>query len=145
MSTTLETKNEPKSQPMGRAPMFYGWWIVVGCLLVAVVGWSLTVFGMGVYIHVLAERPGFSISLISTAVTISYLVSAACLISVGAAIARLGPKPVIAAGVHYPGRHCACLGLLPAAMAGLPRFRCDGFGPIMSVPDVDQHDACTMV
>ncbi|MEH2513152.1 MFS family permease [Nitrobacteraceae bacterium AZCC 1564] len=92
MSTTLQTKT------ISRSTIFYGWWIVVGCLLVAVVGWSLTVFGMGVYIHVLSERPGFSISLISTAVTMSYLVSAVCLISVGTATARLGPKPVLAAG-----------------------------------------------
>lgn len=79
--------------------IFYGWWIVAGCLIVAAVGWSLTVFGMGVYIHVLSEQRGFSIALISEAVTVSYLVSAACLISVGSAIARLGPKPIIAAGV----------------------------------------------
>jgi MFS family permease len=79
--------------------IFYGWWIVFGCLIVATVGWSLTVFGMGVYIHVLSEQRGFSIALISEAVTVSYLVSAGCLISVGTAVARLGPKPVIAAGV----------------------------------------------
>lgn len=97
MSTTLETKTN------GRAPMFYGWWIVFGCLLVAVVGWSLTVFGMGVYIHVLAERPGFSISLISTAVTVSYLVNAVFLINVGTATARFGPKPVIGAGAVILG------------------------------------------
>src|SRR3984957_11055141 len=67
--------------------IFYGWWIVFGCLIVAVVGWSLTVFGMGVYIHVLSEQPGFSIGLISSAVTVSYLVSAACLIRIGTATA----------------------------------------------------------
>jgi MFS family permease len=79
--------------------VFYGWWIVVGCLIVATVGWSLTVFGMGVYIHVLSEQRGFSIGLISSAVTVSYLISAACLFSVGTATARSGPKPVFAAGV----------------------------------------------
>ena len=81
-----------------RRHIFYGWWIVFGCLIVAVVGWSLTVFGMGVYIHVLSEQRGFSIGLISSAVTVSYLVSAACLIRVGTATARWGPKPVIATG-----------------------------------------------
>ena len=96
MSTALETRTKS-------APMFYGWWIVFGCLLVAVVGWSLTVFGMGVYIHVLAERPGFSIGLVSTAVTVSYLVNAVFLISVGTATARFGPKPVIGAGAVILG------------------------------------------
>ncbi|WP_424630212.1 MFS transporter [Bradyrhizobium sp. SYSU BS000235] len=92
MSTVLQTKTTSGGR------IFYGWWIVFGCLLVAVVGWSLTVFGMGVYIHALSERPGFSISLISTAVTVSYLVNAVCLISVGTATTRLGPKLVFAAG-----------------------------------------------
>lgn len=78
--------------------IFYGWWTVFGCMIVAVVGWSLTVFGMGVYIHVLSEQRGFSIGLFSSAVTVSYLVSAACLIRVGTATARWGPKPVIATG-----------------------------------------------
>lgn len=81
--------------------MFYGWWIVFGCLIVAVVGWSLTVFGMGVYVHVLSAQRGFSIGLISTAVTVSYLVSAVCLLSVGAATARFGPKPVIGFGACF--------------------------------------------
>jgi MFS family permease len=91
--------------------IFYGWWIVFGCLIVATVGWSLTVFGMGVYIHVLSEQRGFSIALISEAVTLSYLVSAGCLIGVGTAVARLGPKPVIAAGATILALSVAALAL----------------------------------
>jgi MFS family permease len=90
-SDMTDTKAAPR--------IFYGWWIVFGCLVVATVGWSLTVFGMGVYIHVLSEQRGFSIALISEAVTVSYLVSAVFLISVGTAIERWGPQPVISAGV----------------------------------------------
>ena len=82
-----------------KSHLFYGWWIVLACGLVAVIGWSLSVFGMGVYIHALSETRGFSISLVSTAVTFSYLVNAACLISVGTATAELGAKPVLATGV----------------------------------------------
>jgi MFS family permease len=101
--------DELEMVPQRGGRMFYGWWIVFGCLIVAVVGWSLGTFGMGVYIHVLSEQRGFSISLISSAVTISYLVSAACLISVGTATARLGPKPVIAAGSVIMGLTVAAL------------------------------------
>src|SRR6185437_10471581 len=78
--------------------IFYGWWIVLGCGVVAVVGWSLAIFGMGVYIHVLSEQRGLSISVISTAVTFSFLVNAACLTSVGTATARLWAKPVFLTG-----------------------------------------------
>ena len=81
-----------------RRGVFYGWWIVFGCIIVAVVGWSLAIFGMGVYVHLLSER-GFSVSSISSAVTLSYLISAACVITVGKAIARLGPQLVTSVGV----------------------------------------------
>jgi MFS family permease len=83
--------------------IFYGWWIVAACLVVAVVGWSLGTFGMGVYIHVLSDQRGFSIGSISLAVTVSYLVSASCLMTVGALTARLGPKPVITVGATVMG------------------------------------------
>ena len=78
--------------------IFYGWWLVAAYLLVAVVSWSLGTFGMGVYIHSLSAQRGFSIGLVSSAVTLSYLVSAAVLMPVGTATARFGPRPVIALG-----------------------------------------------
>ncbi|MBN9582775.1 MAG: MFS transporter [Afipia sp.] len=90
--------------------VFYGWWMVLACLIVAVVSWSLGTFGMSVYIHVLSGQRGFSIGLISTAVTISYLVTAACLMSLGSATAQLGPKPVIAAGAVIMAVTVAALG-----------------------------------
>lgn len=89
--------------------IFYGWWIVAACLIVAVVGWSLGTFGMGVYIHVLSEQRGFSIGSISSAVTISYLVSASCLMAVGSLTARLGPKPIITVGAVVMGLTVAAL------------------------------------
>src|SRR5262245_19451186 len=91
--------------------IFYGWWIVLACGLVAVIDWSLGVFGMGVYIHALSGQRGFSIGLVSTAVTLSFLVNAACLIRVGTATAELGPKPVIAVGTVILAVSVAGLGL----------------------------------
>ena len=84
------------ASPPGR--IFYGWWIVLGCGIMAVVGWSLAIFGMGVYIHVLSEQRGLSIGFISTAVTFSFLVNAACLTSAGTLTARFGAKPAILIG-----------------------------------------------
>src|ERR1700759_386018 len=98
------------AMPMTPPRIFYGWWIVLACGLVAVIGWSLSVFGMGVYIHTLSDQRGFSISLISTAVTFYYLVNAASLISVGTATAELGPKPVIAVGTVALAFSVAALG-----------------------------------
>jgi len=78
--------------------IFYGWWMVAACLMVAVVGWGLGVFGIGVYIHALTGERGFSISLVSIAITLGHLVNAASLMSVGSATDRFGPRSVIALG-----------------------------------------------
>lgn len=108
--------------------IFYGWWIVFACLAVAVVGWSLGTFGMGVYIHVLAVERGFSIGFVSSAVTISYLVSAACLMSVGTVTAQLGPKPVIAVGTVILGATVAALGFCAENWQVLAAFAVMGLG-----------------
>lgn len=72
--------------------------MVAACLMVAVVSWGLGTFGIGVYIHALTGERGFSISLVSIAITIGHLVNAASLMSVGSATDRYGPRPVIAIG-----------------------------------------------
>jgi MFS family permease len=83
---------------------------------------------MGVYIHVLAERPGFSISLVSSAVTLSYLVNAVFLINVGAATARYGPKPVIGAGAVILGVTVPALAFCQQAWQVFLAFAVMGLG-----------------
>lgn len=77
---------------------FYGWRIVIACMLFVTVSWSLGTFGMGVYVYALTSKQGFSISTVSTAVTTAYAFSAVLMVSVGRLIARRGPRPVVAAG-----------------------------------------------
>lgn len=114
------------ASPPGR--IFYGWWIVLGCGIMAVVGWSLAIFGMGVYIHVLSEQRGLSIGFISTAVTFSFLVNAACLTSVGTLTARLGAKPAILIGAAAMAIALAGLGYLDQAWAIFLMFAILGVG-----------------
>jgi MFS family permease len=90
--------------------VFYGWWLVAAYLLVATVSWSLGTFGMGVYIHALSADGHFSISLVSSAVTVSYLVTAAALMVVGTATVRYGPGLITGAGTI----------ILAASVAGIP-------------------------
>jgi MFS family permease len=111
-----------------RRPVFYGWWIVLGCLAIAVVSWALTQFGMGAYVHALSQHRGFSIGLISTAVTLSYLVSAAFLISVGAAITKWGPKPIVAGGAIIMGATVAALAYCQQAWQVFVVFAVMGVG-----------------
>jgi len=89
--------------------VFYGWWLVAAYLLVAIVSWSLGTFGMGVYIHILAAHRQFSIGLVSSAVTVSYFVTAAGLLFAGTAIDRYGPSLVIATGGVLLGGVVACI------------------------------------
>jgi MFS family permease len=78
--------------------IFYGWWIVGACLIAALVGNALGLFGAGVYLHALVQMKGWPTGLVSGAVTLFYVTSALLLIPVGSAINRFGPRPVIALG-----------------------------------------------
>ncbi len=81
-----------------RTRLFYGWWIVTACMMAALVGNALGLFGAGVYLHAVVAAKGWRTDLVSAAVTLFYVVSALLLIPVGNAIRRFGPRPVIALG-----------------------------------------------
>jgi MFS family permease len=78
--------------------VFYGWWIVAACMLAALVGNALGLFGAGVYLHEVITANGWTTGLVSGAVTLFYVVSALLLIPVGSGIKRYGPRPIIALG-----------------------------------------------
>jgi MFS family permease len=78
--------------------VFYGWWIVIACMLCALVGNALGLFGAGVYLHEVVTANGWTTGLVSGAVTLLYVVSALLLIPVGIGIRRYGPRPIIALG-----------------------------------------------
>ncbi|MBN9491446.1 MAG: MFS transporter [Alphaproteobacteria bacterium] len=78
--------------------VFYGWRIVAVCLVAAVVGNALGLFGASVYLHSIVETRGWPTGFVSVAATLFYLTSALLLFSVGSAIARFGPRPVVTLG-----------------------------------------------
>jgi len=78
--------------------LFHGWRMVAVCLIAALFANALGLFGAGVYLHQLVEEKGWSTGLVSGAITLFYVVSAVLQIPVGGIIARLGPRPVFAAG-----------------------------------------------
>jgi MFS family permease len=78
--------------------VFYGWWIVAACMLSALVGNELGLFGAGVYLHEVVAANCWTTGLVSGAVTLFYVVSALLLIPVGSGIKRYGPRPIIALG-----------------------------------------------
>lgn len=79
--------------------IFYGWWMVATCLVIAIFSWGLGVFGIGVYLHAIAERHGWSLGSISAAITVSVLLSSVASAFTGPAVEKYGPRLVIGLGV----------------------------------------------
>ncbi|HEY3681272.1 MAG TPA: hypothetical protein VGL45_21375, partial [Bradyrhizobium sp.] len=77
---------------------FYGWWMVGACLLTALIGNALGLFGAGIYLRAIIASTGWATGIVSGAVTLFYVVSAALLIPVGSGIGRIGPRPFIVVG-----------------------------------------------
>lgn len=86
-----------------------GWWIVFACFWMALCGWGLGFYGLGVYLAELQRARGWSAGLISSAATAYYLAGAVLIAFVGEAVGRFGARLVALAGL-------ACLG---AGVAGL--------------------------
>lgn len=80
------------------ARIFYGWRIVAALLVIAVISWGLGIFGIGVYLHAISETRGWSVGSISSAITVSVLLSSVSSAFTGPAVGKYGPRPVMALG-----------------------------------------------
>jgi MFS family permease len=78
---------------------YRGWRVVLACFLMALFGWGLGFYGHSVYLAELTRVHGWPASLISSASTLYYLVSAVLVAFVSDAVQRLGPKPVVLGGI----------------------------------------------
>lgn len=92
------------------APPFYGWRIVKAALIIAFVSWSFALYGTSVYVTALSEQRGWSIGVISTALTGSFLINAFSIGWVGALIGRHGPRLVMTVGAFLAAAGIAGLG-----------------------------------
>ena len=55
---------------------FYGWRVVGAAFVLAVFGWGMGFYGPPVFLSVVREARGWSLALVSTAVTVHFLVGA---------------------------------------------------------------------
>lgn len=78
---------------------YHGWLVVAVCFMAAVFTWGFGVFGASVYLSEVTRATGWSVSLVSAAVTTFYLTNALALTTVGAAIDRHGSRPVFVFGI----------------------------------------------
>src|SRR5688572_31513735 len=103
---------EPRAhRPERSDPMrSHGWRVVAFCFLAAVFTWGLGVFGASVYLSEVTKARGWSVTLVSASITAFYLTAAFVLPAVGAAVDRLGARPVIAVGALLLGVAVAAVG-----------------------------------
>ncbi|MBY3060409.1 MFS transporter [Rhizobium leguminosarum] len=96
-------------------PGFFGWRVVAAAFTVAVFGWGTGFYGPPVYLEVVHQTRGWSIALISGAVTLHFLVGLALIPNLPGLYRRLG-LPI----VTFAGGVVMAIGVLGWALASTP-------------------------
>ena len=73
---------------------FYGWWMVGAAFVLALFGWGMGFYGPPVYLSAVHETTGWPVALISTAVTVHFLIGAAVGANLPAFYRRFGASAV---------------------------------------------------
>ncbi|SEC21332.1 Cyanate permease [Rhizobiales bacterium GAS188] len=94
---------------------FYGWTVVAAAFVVAVFGWGVGFYGPPVYLNAVQQARGWSLPLISGAVTVHFLLGALVVANLPALHARFGLPAVTKAGAIS-----LALGVLGWATASAP-------------------------
>jgi Major Facilitator Superfamily len=86
---------------------FHGWRVVGAAFVLAFFGWGLGFYGPPVYLHAVREARGFSLAVVSTAVTVHYLAGAFVAANVPALYRRFGlPAVTVAAAALLAAGIC---------------------------------------
>jgi hypothetical protein len=64
------------SCPPSRTTPFFGWHVVAATFVLAVFGWGVGFYGPPIYLQMVVQRTGWSVALVSSAVTLHFLVGA---------------------------------------------------------------------
>lgn len=94
---------------------FYGWRVVHAAFVLAVFGWGIGFYGPPVFLSVIHESRGWSVLLISAAISFQYIIGAVTGGNLPALHRRFG-----AAGVTKAGALCMAAGLIGLATAVSP-------------------------
>jgi Major Facilitator Superfamily len=95
--------------------IFYGWHVVAATFVLAIFGWGVGFYGPPVYLHAVQEMRGWSLPLISAAVTLHFVVGAIVVANLPALYRRFGLPAVTKAGAM-----ALALGVFGWAIAGSP-------------------------
>ena len=78
--------------------VFFGWRVVAAAFVLAIFGWGVGFYGPPVYLHAVSEARGWSLALVSVAVTVHFLVGAAVVANLPKLYRRFGVAAVTKAG-----------------------------------------------
>jgi MFS family permease len=105
MRTSAAGKTIGSGLPTQRAaneetsPSYAGWRVVLACFLVALFIFGFGLYGHGVYVAELQRRRGWSVPLISGAITLTFLLSSIFATFTHELVARFGSKRLILLGI----------------------------------------------
>lgn len=91
------------SLPKVKKELFYGWWIVLACSLLAFYGGGTFWYGFGVFVHPVVQELGWSLALISGAFSLQRLESGIVAPLVGFLLDRFGPRKLAISGAFIMG------------------------------------------
>jgi MFS family permease len=77
---------------------FFGWRVVAGAFVIAVLGWGLGFYGPPVYLHAVREARGWSVGFVSAAVTLHFVSGALVVANLPRLYARFGLRTVTRCG-----------------------------------------------
>jgi len=77
---------------------FHGWRVVAAAFMLAVFGWGLGFYGPPIFLHAVRESRGWSLALVSAAVTAHYLVGAIAVANLPDLYRRFGVPRITKAG-----------------------------------------------
>jgi hypothetical protein len=103
------------ARSMASRGTFFGWRVAGGAFVLAVFGWGLGFYGPPVFLGVLHQTRGWSLGMISAAITLHYLVGSALAAQLPSLHARFG-----LARFTFLGALALALGLIGWALAGEP-------------------------
>lgn len=90
--------NQARDRPVQAEPTFFGPWVVRATFVMAMFGWGVGFYGPSIFLHTVVERTGWSLALVSTAVTVHYLFGALVVTRLPVAHRRYGVGPTAVVG-----------------------------------------------
>jgi MFS family permease len=92
-----EVEEEPVSTN-SKDRLFFGWRVVLAVVVLAMFGWGFGFYGPPIFLHAVGEAHGWSLALVSTAVTVHFLFGAIVIANLPKLYKRFGVATVTKAG-----------------------------------------------